>query len=116
MDSLGVMASPFRSVYSYSTLVNDLWGILGLSRRAVFSQGSRAAPSPIVHIFPDFAPESGYYWDFWEAIAVPVLTDLTSRPIPPGGWSSPLGRNIVDATLRAALHGTIWEKKVDFGI
>lgn len=111
------MASPFRTSYSYSQLLNDLWEILGGKRCAVFPRGSRAAPSPVVYVFPDFDSNAGYYWDFWEAISVPVLTSLRDSGIPsyPGGWSNLLARDLVDASLRAALNGTIWAKKVDFG-
>lgn len=109
------MSSPYRALVSYSRLLRDCWEILQQKRDPVFPRGSRAAPSPVVYVSPDFNQDAGYFWQFWEEIPAPVLATLSATPPPYlGGWSNLESRATVDAALRSALQQSTWENKVDW--
>ena len=110
------MSSPYRSLVSYSRLLNDCWETLQGKRYPVFPNGSRAAPSSVVYVFPNFDQNAGYFWQFWEEIAAPVLASLNADPPPYlGGWDNIASRTTVDAALRAALAASpTWGTKVDY--
>lgn len=109
------MTSPYRSNVSYKRLLNDCWGILSEKRKPVFPRGSRAAPSPVVYVFPNFEENAGYWWSFWEDVVAPVLIELA--PMTPqceGGWANPTSVATIDASLRAKIASSTWANKVDF--
>ena len=111
------MSATYRVEIQYSRLLSDLWGILQGKRYPVFPRGSRAAPSPVVYVFPDFNVQSGYRWNFWEEISAPVLISM-NKIVPPylGGWGNPESKPILDAYLRAALEASSWSVKVDYTV
>lgn len=107
------MGTPYRSNIPFNRLVTDCWEILQGKRDASFPRGSRAAPSKVVYVFPKF--DLGYYWEVWEVAVVPTLTSLRDNPPPyQGGWDNPLSRDLVVASLSAALESSGWSSRVDF--
>jgi len=112
---VGSMTSTYRALIPYDQLLKDLWGILQEKREPVYPRGSRAAPSSVVYVFPNFSPKAGYFWEFWENVAAPTLIALSANPPPyVGGWNNPISRDLVDSALRASLASSAWANQVDF--
>lgn len=103
--------SGYRSRPTFSSLVDDGWGVLKQTRWVVARPGSdRAGPARVVFLGPDL-PSPGWFWELWEGYVVPSLQELAKRP-PPGGWGTPDGRLLVEAQFRLALQGTEWSKRL----
>ena len=96
----------------FQVLVGDCWALLKGTVSATFPTTTPAHPSRFVILQP-----SGSRWmgEFWQDLVVPTLTALLANPpTATGGWSTPMGRNLVEATFRSSLTGTRWYPFVNF--
>lgn len=99
----------YRDPVYYRKLLEDCVLILAQQRAPYFSQVDKSKPSYSVFIWP-YDMSIGYWFEFWNQVAGPVLVKLAAQPTPAGGWTNATAT--VDSELRNSIKNSDWSRKI----